>query len=176
MDKGNRIYSSDVGAESPLNPASPLRMVLLYDQPAVYERARQMFATLSRTMNAGRPIQIEAWRFDTLHEEWHADRLRKAIITAEMLVVAADAAANLPEAAELEIRLWLELSKSNARALLAFLEGASPEARRYGFLFDRLQELANFHGADCYMHISAPVADQRLSEITGGEPNESSLE
>ncbi len=136
---------------------SPLGMIVLYDRPVVFERARQLLAGLSRTLEANRPLQLEAWQFDSLQEEAPVSRLRKAMRNAEMIVVAASAARPLPELVEIEIRLWLELTKSSSRALLAFLEGASPEARRPGLPFDRLQTVASAHGADFFVHIGDPA-------------------
>jgi hypothetical protein len=157
MQTGSRNRPvGDQAGEITRNP-SPLSMIVLYDRPVVFERARQLLAGLSRTMEASRILQLEAWQFDSLQQEAPVSRLRKAMRNAEMIVVAANAVKPLPELVEIEIRLWLELTMSSHRAMFAFLEGASPEARRPGLPFDRLQTVANVHEADFFVHIGDPA-------------------
>lgn len=157
MQIGSRNRPVGATAGGIITPPSPLGMIVLYDRPVVFERARQLLVGLSRTLAANRPLLLDAWQFDSLLQEAPVSRLRKAMRKTEMIVVAANAAKPLPELVEIEIRLWLELTKSSNRAMLAFLEGTSPEARRPGLPFDRLQTVACAHGADLFVHIGDPA-------------------
>lgn len=146
-------------------------MIVIYDQPVVFERARQLIAGLSQTLEAGRPIQMEAWHFASLDQDWHISRLRKSMKNAEMIVVAASATRPLPETVEMEVRLWLELTNSGSRAMLAFLEGSSPDARRNGLPFERLQSLASRHGADFFVHLADPAPYPAMPHLEDIERN-----
>jgi hypothetical protein len=157
MQNGSRIRPDSEKTGEDIRNISPLRMIVLYDRPVVFERARQLLAGLSRTLVASRPLQLEAWQFDSLQQDAPVSRLRKAMRNAEMIVVAANAVQPLPELVEIEIRLWLELAQSRRRAMLAFLEGVSPAARRPGLPFDRLQAVASAHEADFFVHIGDPA-------------------
>jgi len=157
MEKGNRFSVVDGESNEDILGSAPLRMTVLYDQPVVFERARQLLMGFSRTLEARRTLQLAAWQFDSLDNDWHAGRLRKALGKTEMIVVAASATQALPEAIELELRLWMELTAGKERALLAFLEGSSPVAREAELPFDRLQTLANCHGTNFFAHIADPA-------------------
>lgn len=160
MDKGKRFNLANDESRDVISGTSPLHTIVLYDRPVIFERAHQLLVGLSRTLDAGRAIQLTAWQFDTLERDWHGSQLRKLLGKAEMVVVAASADKALPESVELELRLWMELSAGKHRALLAFLEGSSPVAYQPSLPFDRLQTLANMHGADFFAHIADPAPYQ----------------
>jgi hypothetical protein len=108
----------------PAKPAeetfTPLCGVLLYEDREAQARALNLYAYLATEVAREIPLEFSWWAFPTLHDTTHARAARNAIATADVVIVAAKAAADWPR----EFKIWVEswaLPKSKRLSALGAL-------------------------------------------------------
>jgi hypothetical protein len=92
----------------PANPIeeifTPLCGVLLYEDREAHARALNLYAYLATEVAREIPLEFSWWAFPTSHDTTHARAARNAVATADVVIVAAKAAADWPS----EFKTWIE--------------------------------------------------------------------
>lgn len=92
----------------PAHPAAeiftPLCGVLLYEDREAHARALNLYAYLATEVAREIPLEFSWWAFPSLQDTTHARAARNAVATADVVIVAAKAAADWPS----EFKTWIE--------------------------------------------------------------------
>lgn len=157
MHKGRRNTPNIGGALNPSPAVPPLWAVILYDGPVILERALQLFDGIHQSTNPRRRIRVDTLPLNILNDRSVNLYARRSLARAQMIVVAVKASPGLAFPAIRHLEDYLDAGNPEKRALLAFLEGRSPEARNPGSAFDQLQKIAERQGVDFLAHIADPA-------------------
>jgi hypothetical protein len=109
----------------PAKPAkeifTPLCGVLLYEDREAHARALNLYAYLATEVAREIPLEFSWWAFPTPHDTTHARAARNAVAAADVVIIAAKAAADWPQEFKSWVESWALPKSKRLSALGAFL-------------------------------------------------------
>jgi hypothetical protein len=148
---------------------SSVKVVIAYDNLDIAKRAEAVYERLARRLGQAFEFQQRLWRFDVLQEDSLRDQAVRDAADADIVIVAMQEDADVPEA----VRRWLEslLSRSTgATALVALLDRPGSAVQPY------LEEVARRGGMDFFAQSgetskpTKPRKSPRVPRLAGAAP------
>jgi hypothetical protein len=157
MNMGRRNARNDNDKLVKHSAASTLRGVILYDGPVILERSLELFEGMHQATHPRKRMRIDSLPIHVLNDRLVNLYAHRSLHRANMIVVAINASQGLSFAAIRHLESYLKPRSGEKRALVAFLEGRSPAARKPGYAYDQLENIASRHGVDFVAHIADPA-------------------